>query len=129
MDEAQKSHFLGLYCMILADGIIDPKEMETLYNIALTTYGLSPEEILQSVKEAGTSFDFPATTEGKVRLLYDMCLIAVADGVVDDSERKMLKDYTLRMGFDETNADGIVDFLLEEAKQKKDVKEVLTQIL
>lgn len=44
MDERQKSHFLSLYCMILADGIIDAKEMETLYEIASRNYGLTPED-------------------------------------------------------------------------------------
>ncbi len=128
MDERQKSHFLSLYCMILADGIIDAKEMETLYQIASNNYGLTPEDVCQAVKEAGTTYYVPQTLSEKVELLYDMCLIALADGTVDDSERRMLQDYTRRMGFDETNIDGIVDFLLEQARNKQSVKEVLNQI-
>ena len=83
MDERQKSHFLSLYCMILADGIIDAKEMETLYEIASRNYGLTPEDVCQAVKEAGTSYYVPQTLDEKVGLLYDMCLIAIADGTVD----------------------------------------------
>ena len=128
MDERQKSHFLSLYCMILADGIIDAKEMETLYEIASRNYGLTPEDVCQAVKEAGTTYYVPQTLAEKVSLLYDMCLIAIADGTVDDSERRMLQDYTRRMGFDEANIDRIIDYLLEQAQKKQSLKEVLNQI-
>lgn len=128
MDERQKSHFLSLYCMILADGIIDAKEMETLYEIASRNYGLTPEDVCQAVKEAGTSYYVPQTLDEKVGLLYDMCLIAIADGTVDDSERRMLQNYTRRMGFDETNIDSIIDYLLKQARNNQSLKEVLNQI-
>ena len=128
MDERQKSHFLSLYCMILADGIIDAKEMETLYEIASRNYGLTPEDVCQAIKEAGTSYYVPQTLDEKVGLLYDMCLIAIADGTVDNSERRMLQNYTRRMDFDETNIDGIIDYLLKQARNNQSLKEVLNQI-
>lgn len=114
--------------MILADGIIDAKEMKTLYEIASRNYGLTPEDVCQAVKEAGTSYYVPQTLDEKVGLLYDMCLIAIADGTVDDSERRMLQNYTRRMGFDETNIDGIIDYLLKQARNNQSLKEVLNQI-
>ena len=128
MDERQKSHFLSLYCMILADGIIDAQEMETLYEIASRNYGLTPEDVCQAIKEAGTSYYVPQTLDEKVGLLYDMCLIAIADGTVDNSERRMLQNYTRRMDFDETNIDGIIDYLLKQARNNQSLKEVLNQI-
>ena len=41
----KKLQFLDLYCMVLADGIVHPKEMETLYRIGLENYGLTEDEI------------------------------------------------------------------------------------
>ena len=45
----KKLQFLDLYCMVLADGIIHPKEMETLYRIGLENYSLTEDEITESV--------------------------------------------------------------------------------
>lgn len=33
MEELLKSRFLSLYCMVMADGVIEAKELETLYRI------------------------------------------------------------------------------------------------
>ena len=76
MDAALKSQFLSLYCMVLADGIIDAKELETLYKIGIEQYGLSQSEITATVRDAGSSFVMPNTLAGKIRFLYNMAQIA-----------------------------------------------------
>lgn len=114
--------------MVLADGIIEAKELETLYRIGTESYGLSPEEITQAIKESGTSFISPQTLEGKIHMLYDLCQIAWADGVIDDSEINLLKKYILKMGFIPENADEITSFMLESVQQGRSLSEILSQI-
>ena len=128
MDKLLQAHFLSLYCMVLADGIIEAKELEMLYRIGTENYGLTLEQITEAIKESGTSFVSPQSLEEKIQTLYDMCRIAWADDVIDESETNLLKKYILKMGFQTENADGIASFMLESVKQGKTVSEILSQI-
>lgn len=128
MDKLLQAHFLSLYCMVLADGIIEAKELETLYRIGTENYGLTLEQITEAIKESGTSFVSPLSLEDKIQTLYDMCRIAWADGVIDESETNLLKKYIIKMGFQPENADAISSFMLDSVKQDKTVSEILSQI-
>lgn len=125
MDAILKSRFLSLYCMILADGIIDAKELEMLYKIGTDSYGLTPAEITQTVRDAGSSFVVPQMLSDKITLLYEMAQIAWADGTIDPEEVNLLRKYTLKMGFDEANINGIVDLLLDSVKNDIPVKAII----
>lgn len=114
--------------MVLADGVIDIRELETLYKIGSEQYGLTPEEISEAVRDSGSSFVLPTKLEGKVQLLYNLAQIACADGTIDDSEREIMKKYILRLGFLESNADGIADFLFKAAFNNKPFVEILEQL-
>lgn len=94
MDLSLKSQFLSLYHMILADGIIDARELETLYKIGIEQYHLTQEEITAVVRDAGSSFILPTTLQGKVQFLYNLAMIALADGTVDPEEKALLNKYT-----------------------------------
>lgn len=113
MDPILKSHFLALYCMVLADGVIDALELETLYKIGTKDYGLTQEEIVEAVRDGGTSFNIPGTLEEKIKLLYDMAKIAWADGEIDDTEISLLKKYAVRFGFQAENAGKIAEYMLD----------------
>lgn len=126
--ENLKSQFQALYCMVLADGIVDAKELTTLYRIGKENYGLSAEEINNAVVGAGTSFYLPATLEGRIEILYHLCEIAWADGTIDDTERGLLKKYARYMGFQDENLDGIVEYLLEKVKNGTSLEEIKKEI-
>ena len=111
--------------MVLADGIIDARELETLYKIGTETYGLTPEEITQSVKDAGTSFVVPELLSSKIELLYQMTQIALADDELDETELRLLKKYALKMGFAEQNLNGILDVLLNSVRGNIPVEEII----
>ena len=128
MDAALKSQFLSLYCMILADGVIDARELETLYKIGIEQYGLTQGDIIATVRDAGSSFIMPSTLEGKIRFLYNMAQIAYADGEVDDTEYDLLKRYILKMEFMEENVEGIADFLLDSVKNAVSIEEIINEI-
>lgn len=127
--EETKARFLGLYCMILADGVIDSRELETLYKIGTETYGLKPEEITEWVMDAGTSFVFPERFDDKIRFLYELAQIAWADGVLEDSEVQLIGNYAIRMGFEKENSKDITDYLLSSVKNNITFENVLNEIL
>ena len=80
IDSKLRLHFLNLYCMVVADGIVDPKELETIYRIGRESYGLSEEEINKAVVGAGTTYVIPDSPEERMRILYEMAIIAWAEG-------------------------------------------------
>jgi len=128
MDTNTKSHFLLLYSMILADGVIDAKELETLYRIGREHYGVTSEQINAAVVSSGVMNEIPSNDEDKIRILYEMALIAWADGVIQDSEKSMLKKYAQRYGVTEDKVDLLTDYLLGQAKENKNVEDVINSL-
>ena len=128
MDAKTKSRFIALYSMILADGIIDAREMETLYRIGRENYGIPAEEINDAIRESGISFLIPETLNEKISFLYHLAEIALSDEDLDETEKTLLRKYALRMGFLEENANEIVDWLLEQVRHKKTLEQVLNEI-
>ena len=124
----KKMQFLDLYCMVMADGIVHPKEMETLYRIGLENYGLTESEINEGVKSAGVSSVIPELPEERIAVLYEMAIIAWADGVLEDSERNMLRRYASMYCVNEESIDELVDFLLEKAYNNTDEIEVIKEL-
>ena len=124
----KKIQFLDLYCMVMADGIVHPKEMETLYRIGLKNYGLTESEIDESIKSSGVSTNIPELPEERIAVLYEMALIAWADGELEESERNMLRRYASLYGVNEASIDELVDFLLDKAKNNVDEQEVLKEL-
>lgn len=115
--------------MVLADGIVEAKELEHLYRIGKENYHLSEEEINKSVVSAGTSFVAPDRMEDRISILYEMAEIAWADNQIDDTEKAMLARYAVRLGFKEENAIGITEFMLQEVKDGVEENDVLSKIL
>ena len=128
IDSKLRLHFLNLYCMVVADGIVDPKELETIYRIGRESYGLSEEEINKAVVGAGTTYVIPDSPEERMRILYEMAIIAWADGKIEDSEHKMLRDYALRYGVVEENVMAFIDYLLEKAHNNMSVEEIMNEL-
>lgn len=128
MEEKMKSRFIGLYCMILADGVVDSRELETIYRIGRENYGFSAEDITSIVRDSGTSFILPEVIEEKVELLYQLGEIAWADGKIEESERTLIKKYASCMGFADENLESIVDYILDKVENKVPVEDVIKEI-
>lgn len=129
MDAILKSQFLSLYCMVLADGVIDARELETLYRIGTEQYGLTQEEITATVRDAGSSFVMPTELSDKIRFLYNMAQIAYADNEIDDTEIDLMKRYITKMNFAEENVSDIADYMLDSVKNGKSIDTILKEVI
>lgn len=129
MDPTLKSHFLTLYCMVLADGVVDVSELQMLYEIGIKDYGLKSDEIFEAVRDVGTSFFVPDSLEGKIKVLHDMAKIAWADGEIDSSERELIKKYALHYGFQPENVEAIADFMLDSVHEGLNTEQITQKIL
>ena len=120
-----KSHFLNLYHMAVADSNADVRELEMLYRIG-EAKGVTRTEIdtlLLQPNQAGISQ--PQTVIEKIDCLYDLSLIAWADGSVDPQERRALELFCSRFGFKDENISQLCDFLLEEASKNTPKQQLL----
>ena len=115
--------------MVMADGVAEAAELETLYRIGRDNYQLSPEEISKNVLAAGKNFIVPDSMEDRISILYEMAEIACADGKIDKTEKSLLSKYAVRLGFLEENADGIADFMLQQVTDGVSLKEVVDEIM
>lgn len=129
MEDLLKSRFLCLYCMVMADGIVEAKELETLYRLGRERYHLTPEEINENVVSAGTSFIAPEKLEDRISILYEMAEIAWADGEIDETEKSLLVRYAIRLGFKKENAEDIADFMLHQVHEGYSKTDVIQQIM
>lgn len=117
MNEALQSHFLNLYAMALSDTQIATVELEILYKIGQEK-GVEKSKIDQVILHPDkVKFSFPETLNEKVIYLYDFAKIVIADGIVDDNERKTLELFCNKFGFEEANISAIVEFLITSAKE------------
>ena len=115
--------------MVIADGIVEAKELEALYRIGRETYKLSPDEINAYVVSAGSSFVAPDKMDDRVSILYEMAEIAWADGVIDKTEKDLLSRYAIRLGFLEENANDIAEFMLQQVKDGISKEDVINSIV
>jgi uncharacterized tellurite resistance protein B-like protein len=110
-----KKQFLNLYQMALADSKLEVSELELLYKIG-EEKGIPVTEIDDIIIHPDLVEDFkPETVIEKVECLYDLARIAVADGNVDENERKLLNSFAHKFDFKEENIPLIVQFLVDEA--------------
>jgi len=123
-----KAHFLNLYYMALSDSQVDIKELEMLYTIG-ETRGISRKEI-ETLLQQSSPADLmpPQTVLEKIDYLYDLSLIAWADGAVDSSERKTLELFCSRFGFRDENVSPICEFLLLEASRNTPKEQILSTV-
>ncbi len=128
MNEKLKPIFLSLYSMVMADGIVSAKELETLYRIGRENYNLTSEEINNCVVSAGSSYAAPEYVTDKIKVLYEMAEIAWADGMIDETEIQLLKRYAIRMGFLEENAEEISNFMITQVQNRISFDDVIKSI-
>jgi uncharacterized tellurite resistance protein B-like protein len=128
MNPLLQSHFLNLYAMALSDMQIDTVELETLYRIGQDK-GIEKSQIDNVILHPDkVRFTFPDTLEEKIVHLFDFAKVILADGKVDQNERKTLELFCARFGFEDDNIISIADFLLDSATKGVSINELLSII-
>ena len=127
MDDVMRRHFFNLYCLALSDGYLDFSELQTLYDIGVE-HGITPDQIKLLVLTANIAPQVPETIAEKVECLYDLARMAWADGKIAPEEREIIKKCVIRYGFLEENAEGIVDYFIENVNENKTKTDILNEI-
>lgn len=127
MNDAIKWHFFNLYCMALSDNEFDFTERQMLYQIGVK-HGIEAEQINQFVLTANLKPSVPDSIEGKVECLYELTLMAWADGQITPEEKETIKKCVIRYGFKKENAEEIVKYFIESIKSNKSQEELINEI-
>lgn len=115
--------------MVLADGVVEAKELEKLYQMGIESYHLTPDEINKYIISAGTSFVKPDNKRDCIGILYEMATIAWADNIIDDTEKALLARYALYFGFNEENVDAIAEFIIQQVHEGVSKENLISKIL
>lgn len=122
-----QSHFLRLYQIACADQCFDILEMKQLYKFA-EQRGISTEYLNNILLNPVYQLEVPKSVEKKVEYLYDLAIMIWADKIVTEDEYNLLKRYCETFEFIPVNIPVICDYLIECAKEEKQLQEILNEL-
>lgn len=118
--QVNKDHYLHLIQVSRADGHINPDELELLHKEG-RKFGLTDPEIDQLIKSESLNHYLPPySLDEKFEHLYNVGQVILADSVITDSERKMLRKFAIEAGFEDKAIDKLIKILLEGIKTESE---------
>jgi len=116
-----KDAFIYLVQVSRIDGKIGEEELELLHKEG-KKFGLTDPEIDKLIHaERDHHYHAPYALEEKFEHLYNIAEMILADDVVKEKEKKIMKRFAIEAGFDFSKIDGLLDIVLEGIK--KDIPE------
>lgn len=121
--KVNREHYLHLIQISRADGKISSNELDLLHKEG-KKFGLTDPEIDQLIKaEALNQYLPPYSLDEKFEHLYNVAQMILADSVVSDGERKLIRKFAIEAGFEDKAIDKLLKILLEDIH--KESEEVL----
>ena len=122
-----QSHFLRLYQIACSDNNFHVLEMKQLYKFA-ELRGIETEYLNSILTNPVHQLEIPASIEKKIEYLYDLAIMIWADKQVTEDEYNLLKKYCETFEFLSENVDGICNYLIDCAKQEKELQEIFNAL-
>lgn len=122
-----QSHFLRLYQMACSNENFDKLEMKQLYKFA-EQRGIGTEHLNEILTNPIQRMEVPVSVEKRIEYLYDLAIMIWVDQEVTEDEYNLLKKYCMTFEFLDENIAAICDYLIDCAKQEKQLFEVLQSI-
>jgi|GEM_PF-188444 len=112
-----KHHFINLYLIALSDGNFDKEELGVILNIA-SEKGISEEEFKGFITDpTNVTPEIPDDFLSKIRLLYDFTRVILADGKIEEDERKVFMRLCNNYGFGEEESAELFEWLIGLAQK------------
>ena len=122
-----KEHYIHLIQITKIDGQISPPELEMLHKEG-KKFGLTDPEIDKLIdSESFDHYDVPYGLMDKFDQLYNIAELILADDVITDSERRMMKRYAVTAGFRDEIIDDLLNLLLEGVKRGDDEEKLFKE--
>jgi len=108
-----KQAFVHLVQVSKIDGKLNQEEYDLLHKEG-KKFGLTDPEINDLItSESNTHYTPPYSLAEKFEHLYNMGEMILADGVVDERERRMIKKFAIEAGFSDSKLAGLAEILIE----------------
>jgi uncharacterized tellurite resistance protein B-like protein len=115
-----REHYVHLVQVSKADGKINPNERELLHKEG-RKFGLTDPEIDKFIdSEVRNSYDPPYSLADKFEHMYNIAEMILADEVITEGEKKLLKRFAIEAGFSDKTIPKLVDLLLNGIKKGDD---------
>lgn len=120
-----KDAFVHLVQVSKSDGIIQKDEFELLHKEG-KRFGLTDPEIDKLIQtEPAHSYHPPYSLDEKFEQLLQTAEMILADDIVTEGERKMIKKFAIAAGFRYEVIDDLIDLLIEGVRKNTGEEELL----
>lgn len=128
-----KEHYVHLIQVAKVDGVISQSELDMLHKEG-RKFGLTDPEVDNLIRsESFEHYHPPYGLKDKFNQLYSITEIILADGVVTESEKKMLRRYAIVAGFRDDIIENLTNLLLDGVLKGEDedilLKEYKSQLM
>jgi hypothetical protein len=115
-----KEHYIHLVQVSAVDGKISPSELQILHKEG-RKFGLTETEIEKLVKsEIKNHYNPPYSLSEKFEHLYNIASMILADDVITESEKRIIKRFSIEAGFKDETIDSLLDLLFEGIRKGED---------
>ncbi len=119
-----KQAFVHLVQISKVDCKMNQDEFDLLHREG-KKFGLTDPEIDELIASEGSiQYSAPYSLEEKFEHLYNMGEMILADDVVDENERRMIRKFALETGFRESKLAGLAEIMIDGIRNKTE-EEVL----
>lgn len=116
----RKEHYIQLVNVAKVDGKITDTELELLHKEG-RKFGLTDPEIDKLIKTGDPhNYNPPYSLREKFDELCEIAEMILADDIVTENEKKLMKKYAIAAGFNDHTIDKIIPFLLHGIKTGED---------
>jgi uncharacterized tellurite resistance protein B-like protein len=122
-----RDHYLHLIQVSKTDGKISPNELELLHKEG-KKFGLTDPEIDKLIaSEIHNSYHAPYSLKDKFEHLYNVAEMILADDVITESEKRMIKRFAIEAGFDDKAIEKLLDLLFDGIKNNESEEVLLSK--
>ena len=116
----RKEHFIHLVQVARMDDRVNQSELDLLHKEG-KKFGLTDPEIDEIIKSEKTHYyDPPYSLADKFDQLYNISKMILADDIVSEAEKKMIKIYAIAAGFNSENVEKLLDLFVDEIRKGTD---------
>jgi uncharacterized tellurite resistance protein B-like protein len=120
-----KEHYIHLIQVSRIDGKISPSEMEMLHKEG-RKFGLTDPEIDKLIKSEFHNFYHPPySLVEKFEHLYNVAGMILADDVITESEKRIIRRFAIEAGFSDRTIDKLLDLLFDGIKNNESEEALL----
>jgi uncharacterized tellurite resistance protein B-like protein len=120
-------HFIHLIQVSKIDGKINPTELEMLHKEG-RKFGLTDPEIDKLItSETQNTYHPPFSLKEKFEHLYNVAGMILADDLIKESERRMIRRFAIEAGFSDKAIDKLIDLLFEGIKNNESEESLLAK--